>query len=99
MILYATKILSEALLIHFINNLIVIKAKQKLKIIPIIISLLKKKPFSINKLMLSNVVAASITGIDNKREYLDASTRLKPIYNPAVITIPDLLVPGIIASV
>jgi hypothetical protein len=49
--------------------------------------------------MLSKVVAAIITGIDNKREYLDASKRLKPIYNPAVITIPDLLVPGIIASV
>ena len=55
------------------NNLIVIKATQKLKIIPIIISLLKKKPFSMNKFMLSKVVAAIITGIDNKREYLDAS--------------------------
>ena len=42
---------------------------------------------------------SKILAIDNKREYLDASKRLKPIYNPAVITIPDLLVPGIIASV
>ena len=48
--------------------------------------------------MLSKVVAAIMTGIDNKREYLEASKRLKPINNPAVITIPDLLVPGIIAN-
>ena len=64
-----------------------------------IISLFKNKPFSWNKFTLSSVVAAIITGIDNKREYLEASKRLKPIYNPAVITMPDLLVPGIIASV
>ena len=39
--------------------------------------------------MLSNVVAAIMTGIDNKREYLEESKRLKPINNPADMTMPD----------
>ena len=46
---------------------------QKLKIIPISISMLKKKPVLMNKFILSNVAAASITGIDNNSEYLEDS--------------------------
>ena len=64
-----------------------------------IISTSKKKPSLKKSEKLSNVIAASITGIDNSKEYLEASYRLKPINKPAVIIIPDLLVPGIRAKI
>ena len=47
MTLYITNILSEALLIHFMKRVIVNSAVIKLKVTPMIISLLKKNPFSI----------------------------------------------------
>ena len=81
------------------KNLMVNKAETKLIKIPTTISSLKNKPVSLYKEIVSSVVAAMITGMDKSKEYFDASYRLYPLNKPTVITIPDLLVPGIIARV
>ena len=71
------------------------KEKINEKQMPNKYTFLKNKSSFMYKSNISNIIAATKTGIDNIRENLDDKYRLYPKNLPADMIIPDLLTPGI----